>query len=94
MTQNDFLKNLTAQYIIELFQKELAKLQRPAEELIMNDAELCRLLNISKRTTATWRAEGLIAYQKVGGIVFYIYADVLTMIRQHRKDALISQRKF
>ena len=83
---DQFRKNLTANEIAEIFRYELHEAKRPAEELILNDAELCRMLKVSKRTTASWRAEGVLAYHKVGGIVFYLYADVLKMIKANRVE--------
>lgn len=85
---NEFRKNLTAKEISEIFRHELNEVRRPAEEVILNDAELCRMLKISKRTSATWRANGIIAYHKVGGIVFYVYADVLEMIKSNRIESI------
>lgn len=85
---DDFKKNLTAREVAEIFRYELHEAKRPAEEVILNDAELCKMLKISKRTSATWRANGIIAYHKVGGIVFYVYADVLEMIKSNRIESI------
>jgi hypothetical protein len=84
----DFKKNLTAREVAEIFRYELHEVKRPAEEVILNDADLCKILKVSKRTTASWRATGVLAYHKVGGIVFYLYADVLEMIKSNRVEAL------
>lgn len=82
-----FRKNLTAQEIKEIFRYELLEAKRPAEELILNDADLCKMLKISKRTSASWRASGVLPYHKVGGIVFYLYSDVLEMLRSNRIES-------
>jgi hypothetical protein len=89
-----FKKNLTTQEVSEIFQFELAKAHRPAEELILDDFQLCQKLNVSKRTTASWRATGIIAYHKVGGIVLYLYSDVLKMLRENRKESIQAKLKF
>ncbi len=85
---DQFRKNLTAKEIAEIFRHELNEAKRPAEEFILNDAELCRMLKVSKRTTATWRSDNVLAYHKIGGIIFYLYADVLKMIRENRVEPI------
>jgi hypothetical protein len=81
---DEFRKNLTAKEIAEIFRYELHEAKRPAGELILNDADLCKMLKISKRTLSTWRSNGMIAFHKVGGIVFYLYSDVLETIKSNR----------
>jgi hypothetical protein len=51
---------------------------------------LCQMLSVSKRTTATWRASGVLAHHKVGGIVFYLLSDVLEMIKKNRIEPISS----
>jgi hypothetical protein len=94
MNQENFKKNLTAQEVSEIFQRELTRLHRPAEELVFDDVELCRRLNVSRRTTASWRATGTIAYHKIGGIILYLYSDVLKMLSVNRKESIQSKLKF
>jgi hypothetical protein len=83
----EFRKNLTAKEVGDIFRYELHEAKRPAEELILNDADLCRMLKISKRTSATWRANGVIAFHKIGGIVFYLYSDILETIKSNRIES-------
>lgn len=85
----EFRKNLTAKEIAEIFRYELLEAKRPADELILNEADLCKMLKVSKRTAATWRSTGTIAFHKVGGIVFYLYSDVLKMIKSNRIDSVL-----
>jgi hypothetical protein len=84
---DEFRKNLTAKEIAEIFRYELNEAKRPAQELILNDTDLCKMLKISKRTLATWRSSGVIAFHKVGGIVFYLFSDVLETIKSNRIES-------
>ena len=56
---------------------------RPADESILDDVDLCQMLNVSKRTTATWRAERLIQHSLIKGKIYYVYADVLAFIKKY-----------
>ena len=68
---------------------------RPASEIILDDDELQLMLNVSTRTTSTWR-EGLIDFsQNVPyGKVFYTLQYILDFIESGRKLAISSKRKF
>lgn len=84
MIDPEFRKNATVKEIAELLQNALDEVSRPPNEKVLNDAQLCKYLEVSKRTTATWRASGILAYHKVGGIIFYLLADVLAMLERNR----------
>lgn len=56
---------------------------RPAEEIIIDDVELCSQLHVSKRTSATWRAERVIKYSIIKGKIYYIYSDVLAFVKKY-----------
>lgn len=60
---------------------ELSKRQRPAEEVILDDADLRQMLKVSKRTTAYLRSNRQITFYKVGGKTYYKLADVLHMLQ-------------
>jgi hypothetical protein len=93
MNQEEFRKNLTAKEVSDLFEQALQEVSRPPHERVLNDAQLCQMLDVSKRTTATWRATDMLAHHKVGGIIFYLYADVLAMIERYRIEPASSNLK-
>jgi hypothetical protein len=70
--------------ILSELKHELLQIKRPASEIILDDVDLCKLLHISKRTSAEYRAKSMIVYYKLGGKVFYKLADVLTMLDKHK----------
>ena len=91
MTNPEFRKNATAKEIAELLQQALDEVSRPPNEKVLNDAQLCKYLEVSKRTTAMWRASGMLIYRKVGGIIFYVWSDVLAMLERHKVDDISSK---
>ena len=89
----NFRKNLTADEIRELFQSELLKLNRPAEELLMTDPQLCKTLYVSPRLTAEWRKNKQITFIKIGGKIFYKYSDMLAFADEHKVQSISQKRK-
>jgi len=53
--------------------------------------DICRLLNISKRTLAHYRERGFIPYSRISGKVFYRLSDIEDSLNSHivRKEARI-----
>jgi len=80
--------------LVEIIRHEVQQVQRPAEEVIIDDCELQQLLKVSRRTTANYRAQGLITYHHLGGKVFYLLSDVLDAIKRNRIPAIQEQLKF
>ncbi len=77
--------------LIKVFRYEVQQAQRPATEWIIDDADLQKLLKVSKRTTANYRAQGLITYSHLGSKVIYLYSDVLDAINRNKIPAIQEQ---
>lgn len=80
--------------LVEFFQElilEIQQTRRPAEETILDDVELRSMLNVSKRTTATWRQEGLIKHSRLMGKIYYKLSDVLAAIEKNAIPAKKNQ---
>ncbi len=56
----------------------------PPDQVIWNNDQLCKELNVSKRTVATWRANGKIIFSKIDGLIFYTKKDVLAFLEEHK----------
>jgi hypothetical protein len=78
---------LLEQRIQQLDQK-IEQIKRPAEEEIIDDVDLCNRLNVSKRTTSTWRELGMIRHSIIRGKIYYFYSDVLQMIQNYAVPTL------
>lgn len=81
-----------AEALQELLDK-VHQLSRPANETILDDVDLRALLKVSKRTTATWRQNGLIKHSWLQGKCYYRYSDVLAAIDQNAVNPIRSQLK-
>jgi hypothetical protein len=82
----DVFYSEAAQEFIKEIKSLVLKGQRPPEEIILDETDLCELLHISKRHAADLRKEGVLKYSKVGGKLFYLLSDVLEMIKNYRID--------
>jgi len=69
---------------MERFEEIIIENQRPAEEVLLGEAEIMKLLGISKRTLATMRAEGIILYSKLGKKIIYRLSDILDAVKRHQ----------
>ena len=87
MNNEDFFRHPGWDDVMRRFGYVMAEAKRPAEERILDDVDLCELLKVSKRTTASLRAEKLIAFSKCGGKILYKLSDVLEYINRNRVDA-------
>jgi hypothetical protein len=73
---------------------EVEQAKRPAEEVILDDIDLQKMLKCSKRKTAQLREQRAITYSKPDGKVYYTLADVLEYVRRNEVPAIIATIKF
>jgi hypothetical protein len=66
----------------------LENVNKPPDQVILDDVDLCNLLKFSKRTSPYWRERGEITYSKLGGKIYYRLADVLSLIERNELHAV------
>jgi hypothetical protein len=86
MKAEEFFKSPSAQDFFRELRNEYLKTQRPADQVILDETDLCALLHISKRHASDLRREGKIRYSKDGGKLFYKLSWVLEYIEAYRID--------
>jgi hypothetical protein len=52
-------------------------------ELLLDNQDLCMMLNISKRTLQRHRSSGHLPYRRIDQKTYYLESDVRTFIREH-----------
>ena len=52
-------------------------------EVYLTSEEVCKLLRMSSRTLQEYRANGTIAYCKIGGKILYRQSDIQAMLEKH-----------
>ena len=81
--RNNIFDSPAAQEFIRELKSEVLKFQRPADQVIIDEVELCDILHISKRHAVDLRKEGKIKYSKDGGKLFYKLSWVLEYIDKY-----------
>ncbi|SRR5579862_9468292 len=84
IAHENFRRNLTAEEVAGILEEKLSTLRRSPDEVILTDKQVCRLLGVSPRLTAIWRAELKIGHSKIGQKIFYTLEDVLKMVEKHK----------
>ena len=54
---------------------------------LLDNQDLCLMLNVSKRTLQRFRSSGKLAYHHIDQKLYYLESDVLAFIRKHLKRA-------
>lgn len=83
MMRNNIFDSPAAQEFMRELKSEVLKFQRPADQVIIDEVELCSILHISKRHAADLRKEGKIRYSKDGGKLFYKLSWVLEYVDKY-----------
>jgi hypothetical protein len=54
-------------------------------ELLLDNQDLCLMLNCSKRTLQRFRVSGLLPCRRISQKTYYLESDVIMFIREHLK---------
>ena len=60
--------------------------QKP-EDVIFDNEQFIRFMNISKRTAQKWRDEKCISYSQVGYKIYYKYSDIQQLLDKNHIEA-------
>ncbi len=75
---------------LEELGKQKNKNEPDPEKVWLDNQEFCQLLKISKRTSQSYRDQGLVPFSQVGSKVYYRLSDVHAMLEQHIKGGFNS----
>jgi hypothetical protein len=78
-----FFNSPNAQEFIREIREEFQKSQKPPDQIILDETDLCNMLHISKRHAADLRKEGKLKYAKDGGKIYYKLSWVIDYIDNH-----------
>lgn len=79
--------------ILLRIEQQIKKISKSASEDYLTDSDLQRELNVSRRTTANWRAKKTIPYSKIKGIILYQRSDVKKFIEKHQVSSVKSKSR-
>jgi len=77
--------------IMERFDRLESRITKPAEkerprisgELLLDNQDLCFMLNCSKRTLQRYRTSGLLPCKRISQKTYYLESDVLAFIQEN-----------
>jgi hypothetical protein len=78
--------------IMERFDRLEKRMGKPEKEIptfngekLLDNTDLCFMLNCSKRTLQRYRMSGLLPHRRISQKTYYLESDVLRFIREHLK---------
>ena len=76
--------------IICIFRYEVQQAQRPANEIILNDEDVMRLLKISKRKLQYLKADRIIPFSQPlpRSASYYFLSDILAWLNKNKVEAI------
>lgn len=72
---------------IEAINTSIIKNSKEPEDSFLDNQEFIQLMNISKRTSQSWRDEGIVSFSQVGGKIYYRMSDVQKLLDSNYKPA-------
>lgn len=72
---------------IEKLHQKMNDYLKPESSRLVTSLEFNKMLGISKRTSQTWRDEGIIEFVQIGGKIFYKYSAIEKMMYNNTKIA-------
>ncbi|MGG9960010.1 helix-turn-helix domain-containing protein [Ferruginibacter sp. SUN106] len=84
MQNSEIFQSTSAQEFFRELRHELYNMQRPPDQVILDEVDFCNFLKISKRHACDLRVEGQITYSKIGGKLYYKLSDILNFIERHQ----------
>ena len=67
----------------EIASKLKAGIDQDPENVIYDNQEFMKLMNISKRTAQQWRDNNIIGFSQVGNKIYYSLTDILNLLKEN-----------
>lgn len=53
------------------------------ENIILNNQEFMKLMDVSKRTAQQWRDNNIIGFSQIGNKIYYRLSDILVLLKEN-----------
>lgn len=74
----------------DMLESRITKKEKPRHklngELLLDNQDLCFMLNVSKRTLQRYRSSGKLPFRRIEQKTYYLESDVHSFIRYHFED--------
>lgn len=91
-----FLKHPELKEFFYLFRHEIQHVQRPADEIILDDEDVMKHLKISKRKLQYLKADNIIPYhffEPGGPRTYYLLSDILQILKENRIESVSNKKR-
>jgi len=72
---------------LEKIQSEVSKIQFEPKDPILDNAQVCQILGLSKRSLQGYRDSGIISYSQIGAKIYYRLSEINRLLDKHYKPA-------
>ena len=81
---------------LNILEKHITKKEKPHHklngELLLDNQDLCFMLNVSKRTLQRYRSSGKLPFKRIEQKTYYLESDVHSFIRYHFEDRKLKKK--
>ena len=77
---------------LDILNNKLEEKSKTPQDTFLDNQEFIQLMNISKRTSQTWRDEGKISFSQIGSKIYYKMKDVEVLLDRNYNKAFKSKR--
>lgn len=91
-----FIKHPELKELVSIIRQEIQQAQRPAEEVVLDDQDVMKMLKISKRKLQYLKAGLQIPFHTPAGgsRTYYLLSDILNWLKESRTESISNTRKF
>ena len=79
--------------LLELFKHEVRQAQRPADEVLLSDEEVMKMLGISKRTLQYIKSERTIPFTILRSRSYFYLSDILNTLQENRIESISNRNR-
>lgn len=96
MSQSLFLKYPELKDLLQVIRQEVERATRPADQVILDDEDVMRMLKISKRKLQYLKSGLQIPFHTPtgGNRTYYLLSDILDWVKESRTESIANTRKF
>ena len=78
---------------LDILNNKLEEKSKTPQDTFLDNQEFIQLMNISKRTSQTWRDEGKISFSQIGSKIYYKMKDVEVLLDKNYNKAFSSKKR-
>jgi len=68
---------------LDSLNEKLSANKQSPEDIIFDNADVLKILKVSRRTLQQWRTDGVISFSQVGSKLYYTQKDINEFIQRH-----------